>query len=299
MSSVSRFPPLSSLRAFEAVVRRASFKAAAGELSVTPSAISHQIRQLEAHVGVRLVDRPPGSVGPTTAGTLLHEATSSGFDLIRQAIGRIRTPPETKALTLTSTAAFLSHWLVPRLASLQSALPEVVLRFHASNLVEDLRPGGIDVAIRYGRGPFAGSESRKLFDDAFIPVCSPALGLSHAQDLRYATLIHVEGRNRPDPAPTWERWCAMAGLPDIDARAGPRLPDSMSAVQAAIAGQGVVIVSRLLAGDAIAAGLLMQPFAHAIPGDAYHFVTATDVAQDENIAALRNWFVAEFAETSG
>lgn len=288
-----RLPPLSSLRAFEAVARRASFKAAAEELSVTPSAVSHQIRQLEAHVGVRLLDRTPRAVTLTQAGQLLRDATSAGFEEISRAISQIRAPTDTKMLTLTATAAFLSHWLVPRLASLQSALPMVELRFHASDAIEDLRSGRIDVAIRYGRGPFPGTTSHKLYDDELIPVCSPVLRLSDHRDLRRATLIHIDGRHRPDPAPDWARWCAVAGLSEVDTTTGPHLPDSMSAVQAAIAGQGVILVSRLLIADAITAKLLVQPFACALVGEAYHFAAATDLAGSGNVSALRAWFVKE------
>ncbi|WP_237714078.1 LysR substrate-binding domain-containing protein [Novosphingobium sp. Rr 2-17] len=282
---------MSSLRAFEAVARRSSFKAAAEELSVTPSAVSHQIRQLEAHVGVRLLDRTPRGVSLTQSGQLLRDATSAGFEVIGRAIGQIRGLTDTGMLTLTSTAAFLSHWLVPRLASLRSALPTVELRFHASDMIEPLHSGRIDVAIRYGRGPFPGTVSHKLHDDELIAVCSPGLRLSDIRDLRRTTLIHIDGRHRPDPAPNWTRWCAVAGLSKVDTAAGLHLPDSMSAVQAAIAGQGIVIVSRLLVADAISSKLLVQPFACSIVGEAYHFAAAADLATDANVGALREWFV--------
>lgn len=290
MKQSSRLPPLSSLRAFEAVARRASFKAAAAELSVTASAVSHQIRQLETHVGVRLLDRTTRSTTLTGAGKVLQEATSAGFDTIREAISKIGKAPATSELTLTTTAAFLSHWLAPRLASLQSALSPATIRFHVSDDVEELDAARIDVAIRYGRGPFQGAECHKLCDDELITVCSPALRLSGNNDLSHATLIHIDGRNSPAPTPDWKRWCDEAGLSDVDAHAGPHLPDSMSAVQAAIAGQGVVLVSRLLVSDALASNLLVQPSKFALKGDAYHFAIALEVTEEPNVGILRDWF---------
>ncbi|MUO81273.1 LysR family transcriptional regulator [Agrobacterium vitis] len=290
--SRSRLPPLSSLRAFEAAARRASFKAAAEELSVTPTAISHQIKQLEAHMGLRVLDRSPRAVTLTPQGKTLYEATASGFGEIERAVTRLLADTTPTTVTLSSTTAFLSHWLVPRMDTLRLAVPMIDLRLHTSNSVEDLRAGGVETAIRYGRGPFPGVISTRLCDDVMTPVCSARLGLSHPDDLRRAILIHIDGRNRPSPEPDWLRWCAQAGVADVDTSVGPRFPDSMLAVQAAIAGQGVVIASRVLVADALAAGLLIAPFSGELAGDAYHFACAIGLETRADIVALREWFQA-------
>lgn len=279
-------PPLNALRAFEAAARRASFKAAAAELLVTPTAVSHQIRQLEAWLGARLFDRGPRAVALTPEGRGLYEAASAAFAEIGRATARLRAPP---ALTLSSSAAFLGHWLVPRLAELRRLLPEVEVRLHASDALVAVGPGGVDVAVRYGRGPYEGLDATPLVTDSFAPVCSPQLGIRAPSDLRRATLIHVEGRVRPRPAPTWSRWCEGAGVTGVDTAAGARLPDSMLAAQAAIAGQGVVLASPVLVDRALAAGLLARPFAYALPGDTYHFVCAPERAARPEIVALRAW----------
>lgn len=286
----SRLPPLAALRAFEAAARRTSFKAAAEELAVTPTAISHQIRQLEAYLGLRVLDRTPRSVKLTAPGSLLYTATASGFAKIERAVDQLRANASPVAITLSSTAAFLNHWLVPRLDALRHAVPGVDLRLHVSNAAERLRPGGIDVAIRYGRGPFTDTISAQLCADAFVPVCSPSLGLKRLEDLQRAKLIHVDGRHQPQADPSWRRWCELAGVIAVDSGAGVRFPDSMLAVQAAIAGQGVVIVSRILVTDALAAGLLVAPFQVTIPGEAYHFVFAPELNKRPEIGRLREWF---------
>lgn len=287
----SSLPPLPALRAFEAVARRASFKQAADELAVTPTAISHQIRQLEAYLGRRVFDRTPRSVTMTPEGAALYEVTRSGLAAIAEVVARIREGRGTARLTLSSTAAFLGHWLPSRLESLHRDLPAIDLRLHASDAVVDLRPGGIEAAIRYGKGPLANSVV--LCNDAFAPVCNPTLQIETLADLRRARLIHIDGRRRPQPTPDWKRWCEQAKARQIDTTKGQHFPDSLLAVQAAIAGQGIAIVSLVLVSDALRAGVLVAPFTVSLPGDAYHFVCAEGVEDRADIASLRAWFTRE------
>ncbi len=291
-----RLPPLTSLRAFEAVARRSSFKAAAEELFVTPTAISHQIRQLEAHLGLRVLERTPRAVRLTAEGSVLYEATASGFAEIARAVAQLRLRQAPAILTLTATTAFLSHWMVPRLTELRRLLPDIDLRLHASDAIVELRSGGVGAAIRYGKGPFAGVATIPLRDDVFGPVCSPGLGLTKLEDLRQATLIHIDGRQVPAPAPDWPRWCAEAGLLDVDTQAGVRFPDSAVAVQAAVAGHGVAIVSLVLVADALAAGLLVAPFAPVLRGGTYYFACAPDLESRPDIVAMRAWFLSVMSE---
>ncbi len=288
--SLIHLPPLSSLRAFEAAARLTSFKKAAGELLVTPTAISHQIRQLETYLGLRVLDRTPRSVALTPEGAMLYEATAFGFSEISKAVSLLRKCQSAATLTLSSTPAFLVHWMAPRMGELRQTFPEIDLRLHASAELVELRAGGVEAAIRYGRGPFPGAASVALRDDFFAPVCSPRLRISTLEHLRKATLIHIEGYTTPVPSPDWPRWCAKAGFGDIDTQAGLRFPDSLLATQAAIAGQGVAIVSLTLVADALAAGLLEVPFEQTLDGEAYHFACAPSIEVRDDIVALRKWF---------
>ena len=163
-------PPLGALRAFEAAARLASFKAAAAELFVTPTAISHQIRQLEEQLGVAVLLRSSRAVSLTAEGKILFGAVASGFADIRRAVAQLRAETAPAILTLSATTGFLSQWLVPRLPRIQKLLPDLDLRLHASDAPVELRPGTIDIAIRYGKGPFAGTEAVALKTDAFAPV---------------------------------------------------------------------------------------------------------------------------------
>jgi LysR family transcriptional regulator, glycine cleavage system transcriptional activator len=287
----SSLPPLPALRAFEAVARRASFKQAADELSVTPTAISHQIRQLETYLGRRVFDRTPRSVTLTADGTALYEVTRSGFAAIAAVVSRLREETSAARITLSSTAAFLGHWLTSRLDALRRELPSIDLRLHASDAVDDLEAGGIEAAIRYGKGPF--HNGVVLCNDAFAPVCSPKAKIKTLADLRRSTLIHIDGRRRPQPLPDWRRWCEKAKVRDIDTRSGQHFPDSLLAVQAAIAGQGVAIVSLVLVSEAMRAGLLVAPFDVSLPGESYYFVCADGLQERPDIASLRSWFARE------
>ncbi len=283
-------PPLGALRAFEAAARLASFKAAAAELFVTPTAISHQIRQLEEQLGVTVLLRSSRAVSLTAEGKLLFDAVASGFADIRRAVAQLRAGTAPAILTLSATAGFLSQWLVPRLPRIQKLLPDLDLRLHASDTPVELKSGTIDIAIRYGKGPFPGAEAVALKADAFAPVCSPQLKIRRLTDLRQADLIHIDGRSRPRPIPDWRRWCAKAGITGIDTEAGLRFTDGMLAVQAAIAGQGIVIVSLVLVTDALSSELLIQPFEFTLPGDTYHFVSAPGLWDRSDVATLRKYF---------
>ncbi|MES2072310.1 MAG: LysR substrate-binding domain-containing protein [Pseudomonadota bacterium] len=283
-------PPLAALRAFEAAARLASFKAAAAELFVTPTAISHQIRQLEANLGVRVLNRTPRAVTLTVEGRSLYDATATAFHGIGKAVEGLRHGQRSPKLTLSATTAFLSHWLIPRLDEIQALLPTLDLRLHASDAIVPLRQGAIDIAIRYGKGPFPSVVATPLAADRFAPVCSPSLGIHHVGDLFQARLIHVDGRTAPQPLPDWEHWCEKAGMAGIDTKGGMHFTDGMHAIQAAIAGNGVVIVSLVLVADALSKGLLVMPFDQSLPGDAYHFVSAPELTDRADVNRLRDWF---------
>jgi LysR family glycine cleavage system transcriptional activator len=285
-------PPLVALRAFEAAARKLSFKAAAVELCVTPTAISHHVRHLEQYVGERLLDRTPRTCRLTSAGEILFEATTSGFSDIRLAVGRLRRKRKGSTLTVSATPAFLSLWLVPRMQTLRKQCPDLDLRLHSSKTVASLREDGIDVAIRYGEAAIGSEDSFVLLRDEFTPLCSPTLGLRRLGDLRRATLLHVDGYRAPRPAPTWARWCRQVGIEDIDTEAGPRFSDSLHATQAAIAGQGVVLGSPVIVSDALSSGVLVRPYREGLAGAAYCFVSSPAAATRADVQALRAWLQA-------
>jgi LysR family glycine cleavage system transcriptional activator len=289
-----RLPPLGALRAFEAAARRESFKEAAAELGVTPTAISHQVRQLEAGLGVALFMRRPRRVVLTAEGRQLYPPLCLALDAIADAVEAVRGRPDRRVATLSATVAFTAKLLVPRAAGFRALHPGWDLRLHASDDAVDLQAGEADAAIRYGLGPYPGLVAVPLLTDSFAPVCSPHAGLREAKDLPGATLIHFEWGVTPTKAsvPTWRLWAERAGI-RLDAEAGITFNDESSAIQAAIAGQGMALLSLALVAAEIASGALIQPFGPVLEGLRYDLVYPSGAETRPPVAVLRDWVMTE------
>jgi LysR family glycine cleavage system transcriptional activator len=281
------------LRAFEAAARHLSFKAAADELAVTPTAISHHVRQLEDTLGVKLFVREPRRIELTQHGKALYPVLRDGFDSFSDAISHLRSRKVRTVATLSATVAFTARWLVPRVPAFHRAYPGIDLRLHATDDLVDLKSGTADAAIRYGCGDFPRLKSEKLFQDKFAPVCSPALKLRRPQDLTKHTLIHFEWRRAGRKNPVWNRWLEQAGLQQLRPKADLFFTDESQAIQAAVAGHGVALVSLVLTGDELARKTLIRPFGPTLEGYEYHLVYLPEEAASERITALRTWIEAE------
>lgn len=286
-----RLLPLGALRAFEAAARHLSFKTAADELAVTPTAISHQLRLLEDSIGRRLFERHIRRVTLTPAGEALYPVLRDGFDSFASAIERLRAGPQRRRLTLSATPAFVAKWLLPRLGDWQARHPGIDLHLHASEAPVDFAAGSADAAIRYGRGDWAGLRSELLLSSLFAPVASPRLKLRKPADLKKQTLLHFDWRQRRRDTPTWKRWADEADV-DLDVAGGLRFSDESHAIQAAIAGQGVALLGLPLVAAELSSGALVQPFGPVLPGHGYHLVCPPERAQQPEIIALQIWLRA-------
>ncbi|TXI85271.1 MULTISPECIES: LysR substrate-binding domain-containing protein [unclassified Cupriavidus] len=293
-----KLPPLSALRAFEAAARRNSFKLAADELNVTPTAISHQIRQLEEWLEVRLFERQTRQVRLTAGGRTLFPAIRDGLDGFEQAIDLVRATRALQVATLTSTVAFTAKRLASRVGSFRAAHPDWTLRLDATNTVIDLDRDA-DVSIRHGMGHYPGHVVEPLFSDHFAPVCSPRLGITQPSDLRHATLVHFEwgpqARDNPR-APVWRDWIAAAGIGGVDVDAGLTFTEEIHAVNATVAGQGIGLLSLTLVVDELAAGVLVQPFPLTLETFRYDLVYSRRGADRPATRLLRDWVMKEFGE---
>lgn len=286
-----KLPPLAALRAFEAAARHLSFQKAAAELAVTPTAISHQLRLLEATLGLALFERQVRRVSLTQAGAHLYPVLREGLDNFARAIAELSPQPRRNAVTISATTLFTARRLIPALGLFQKQWPQYALRLHASDDAVDLLSGAADIAVRYGAGPFPGLVSEVLCQDRFGVVCSPALGLRDAADLVTATLIHSEWRRR-DLQPDWRRWQALAQVPGLNVDAGLHITDESHAIQAAVAGQGVVITSLFLIEDELSRGVLVHPFGPIIEGHDYHLVATQENMASADVEAVRLWLKA-------
>jgi LysR family glycine cleavage system transcriptional activator len=287
-----KLPPLSALRAFEAAARHESAKRAAEELSVTATAISHQIRSLEESLGVALFVRKPRKLELTASGRELKEVLEGAFDSISAAVDRLRSAPQRHAVTLTTTPVIASRWLLSWVCMLRETHPTIDLRIHASHDIVALDGVTADIAIRYGDGRWPGMVAEKLLDNTFIPACSPLLGLSDINDLPNHLLIHFHSPSAGTGPVDWAGWQKLAKVPGLDVSAGLVFSDETHAVSAAVGAQGVALMSRELIEDELAAGRLVQPFGPEIKVKAFYLVYPESRKSEPVIQAVRDWVMA-------
>src|SRR6266852_2201201 len=295
-------PPLSALRAFEAAARLRSFSKAASELNVTPAAIRHQIHALEEDLGVRLFHRLNRSIELTASARLLLPGLSEAFAGIQTAVRRLRAHNDTGTLTVTASPSIAAKWLVLRLHRFQERYPEIDVRISATDDVVDLTRGDFDLAIRYGTGRYPGLTVELLMQNEVFPACSPHLleagpPLRTPEDLRHHALIHDQAVDRDPLAPTWAMWLKAAGVTSVPASAGLTFSVGYMALDAAIAGHGVVLAYSTIAAADLAAGRLARLFSLALPDlFAFYIVTAPGALERPKVKAFRDWLRREADE---
>jgi LysR family transcriptional regulator, glycine cleavage system transcriptional activator len=297
-----KLPSLRALHAFEAAARHHSFAAAANELGVTPTAISHQIRQLEEACGVKLFQRRPRPLLLTSAGARLYPALRNGFDALATAMALLAEEDAQTPLRITSPNAFASKWLVPRLPKWREENPTVALEIIGTDAVLDVRAGATDVAIRYARKPPLDLMAHEVFRDTFVPVCSPRLLEQHgpierAADLLRFPLIHYDWINSDPDAPTWRQWLAVARSIDPDFNPLEKAWDlsfseELHAIDAVIGGQGVAICSDVVVSNELRSGQLVKAHPLALPGYGFYLVSMPHSPQAPVIEAFSTWMRA-------
>ena len=292
-----RLPSLTALRAFEAAARHMSFAKAAAELFVTPAALSYQIKALETELGQPLFVRLNRAVELTAAGRALAPDVNASFEALSAAWRRTRRLQDTGVLTVTAGPAFTSKWLAPRMYEFAQAHPEIELRFVAGLKIADFDRDEVDLAIRFGVQVDENLYSERLSEEWMTPMMTPALAekVTTPAQLASATLIHDDslvGFNLPTD---WAAWCQAAKL-DLDTSHGPRFSQADHALDAAMAGAGVVLGRVTLASRALEAGRLVAPFEVGLLADAkFRFVCPKGAETKPKIAAFREWVLNEAA----
>lgn len=286
-------PPLNALRAFVAAARHASFTRAARELHVTQTAVSHQMRTLEAHLGVRLFLRLPRRLVLTPEGEAYAREVAPAFDRVGQATAALSASPRREILTVTTFPSFAARWLLPRLGRFFARRPQTDVRVISTERFVDFAREPVDVGLRYGYGRYAGLRVERLMGDELFPVCSPTLVRGRPRrrlDLRRCALLH------DDSAEGWRRWLAAARMSGVDVDRGHTFTDANLTLQAAAAGLGVAIGRRALVDPDLRAGRLVRPFAVSVPADpAYYLVAAEQAAELPRVREFRSWLLEEIA----
>jgi LysR family glycine cleavage system transcriptional activator len=290
---LSKLPPLSAIRAFEAAARHESFTKAAAELGMTQAAVSYQVKLLEDRVGAPLFLRQARRVVLSEAGKRLAPPVAEAFQRLHAGFAAMRDTSE-GVLAVTAVHTFATNWLVPRMGAFQVAHPDIAVRLEVSSRNVDFGREDFDVGIRGGRGSWPGVKAHLLLPYRFTPLCSPELLARYGPLDGPADLARVPRLFAHDD--WWEHWFKAAGIP-----APPLAVPSTLAVEvqsmlgtAAASGQGVAMLMPAFFAADLAAGRLVQPFdLLAADGDSYWLVYAQERHNVPKIRAFREWILAE------
>jgi LysR family glycine cleavage system transcriptional activator len=292
--------PLNALRAYAAVYAHGGVRPAARELRVAHSAVSRHLAELQAWLGIELLEAGAARRAPrfTAAGEALGRAALAGLGEIERAVAGLREARSVHAVTLSTTPSFAARWLLPRLHALRVAHPRLEVSVLVEQRVEDLEHAGIDVAIRMGRGRWPGVDAQALMVDALYPVMSPALWKDAGRPREPAALRGLPLLHDRDPQAAWEAWRRQHGPPGLDVRSGARFASSDLVLRAAAVGQGVALARHRLVADDLAAGTLLRPFgaAQVDLGPAYWMVRPPAARPRPAITVLVDWLQRQSAQ---
>ena len=290
-----RLPSLNALRAFEAAARHQSFTRAAEELNVSQGAVSHQVKLLEAQLGMPLFRREHHGLAITFAGQNYLEVVKAAFDQLALGTERLLQQEHAGTLTVSMSPNFVAKWLVHRLGKFVAAQPDIDLRVNATVRHVDFTKEDVDLAVRHGTGNWPDLHVTPLCVEQIFPVCSPALlsgahPLREVGDLRHHALLHDSTRA------DWPMWLAAAGLADFTPAQALTFDQTATVIDAAVAGQGVALARSALAAGDLLAGRLVRPFPLSLPAPfAYYIVCPKPTATRAKIVAFRSWLLEEAA----
>lgn len=297
-----KLPPLNALRAFEAAGRRGSMSSAADELAVTPAAISHQIKILEEYFNVPLFHRSVRSIRLSDNGAALLPFVSDGLDMWAEGCRKLAAMDDTAPLIISSAPVFAAKWLVRRLGDFNADYPDISVHLDGSLSVVDFANDNADAAIRFGTGPYEGLHADPLVNEDVVPICAPSLmagphPLSKPENLKHHTLIHVDWFAAGGVQPDWSMWLKTAGVEGVDSSKGPVVTSDSLAVEAALNGGGVVLVSEFLVRQDLEAGRLVKPFELFLPSNHwYWFLCPPENLERPKVRAFRDWLVKTVEE---
>lgn len=291
---MDNLPPLAALRVFDAVARQLSFTNAARDLGMTQAGVSYQIRLLEERLGAPLFLRKPRGIELTALGARLARPTHDAFDTLRAAYAQ---RGESETLSISALPTLAGNWLSQRLGRFQMSHPGLAIRLETSDRLVDFAREDIDVAIRYGTGDWPGLTAHKLFEVDFSPMVAPALIARHGPLTDPAQIVPLPWLDPEDPS--WGAWLAAAGV-NQPCQCAPRpaltLGTQLHEARAAMAGDGVALLTPRFFRAELATGALIQPFPiRATVGRAHWLVYPPARRNRPTIRAFRKFILAEAA----
>src|ERR1700712_1004152 len=288
-------PPLNGLKAFEAAARSESFTRAAEELCVTQGAVSHQVKSLEAFLGIKLFSRQRQRLIITEAGREYLNVVRDALDRIANGTEHVVQRQNAGALTVTTSPDFAAKWLVNRLGRFAEAPPGIDLRVAANLHQVDFAREEVDIGIRHGDGNWSGLDAVRLCTEQLFPVCSPKLmsgrnRIARPSDLLKFPLLHLDDNT------SWSRWFEAAGIADPELPRGLILNRRSMLIDAAIDGQGVALALGTLAAWDLINGRIVRPFDIGLRSKAFWIVCPKASSAKPKIKTFREWLLAEAAD---
>lgn len=274
-----------ALRSFEAAARHLSFKRAAEELYVTPTAVSHQVKALESALDCRLFERRARQVELTRQGHELFTTLRHAFDEIDETVARIQSQGARDVVTLGLGPIIGTRWLAPRLGDFWKKHRDIDLRLHHTAFPMRHSSDVFDLAIAWGDGRWPGMQVKPFIQIRVTPVLAPSLRRpSRERDLLDYPLIHERDRRG------WLQWFGAAGIDAPVAALGTEIDDANLVLQTALDGQGVALGILPFVEDDLEAGRLIRPFALAVdPGQAYYLIYRKARLQRPAVKQVRDW----------
>ena len=292
-----QLPPLASLVVFEAAARHLSFTRAAQELNITQAAVSRQIRTLESNLGVALFTRLHRNIALTDQGKTLVRTVAISLQYLADTVAELRAPETRSHITVVTTHAFASLWLIPRLENFRDAFPEINVRLLATDQEMEQFNEAYDVCIRYGSGHWTNCNIHHLGPSEIFPVCSPDYlakhRFTHLEQLLEHTLL-CQDDLRWDWV-DWPLWLAELGLKHRSPKNSLKMNSYPLLIQAATAGQGIALGWRYLVDDLLTDGSLVRPLDICLPTRHSFYVLTLDQSPVLTQAEIFcEWVVSEF-----
>jgi LysR family transcriptional regulator, glycine cleavage system transcriptional activator len=299
-------PSLDLLRGFEAAARSLSFTKAAGELFVTQSAVSRQIKALEEHLGVALFRRMNRALLLTDAGQTFYRTASLVLGLVDEAVSQLRQATIGSMVTVTASVSFAALWLVPRLPGFRQAHPGIDVRISADNEILNLQRDRIDLAVRFCKVEAAPKGAIHLFGEEVFPVCSPSVlrdrskPLRKPEDLAQQVLLHFDDPDGRWPWLNWSQWLAALNLAELKPAGSLRFSHYDQLIRAAVDGEGVALGRTPLVRALIDNRQLAAPFDRRnVTSRQYFIVSSAESAVRSEVAHFVAWLVEEAKRDAG
>ncbi|SCA57105.1 Glycine cleavage system transcriptional activator [Candidatus Terasakiella magnetica] len=294
-----RLPPLNALRAFEAAARHLSFTRAADELFVTQAAVSHQVKALEEHLGLKLFKRLNRALMLTDEGQHYFPDVRDALDQLDIATNSLLKADSSGVLTVSVMPSFASLWLVPRLQQFTQQHPDIDVRIAAYDSLADFDRDDVDCAIRYGKGKWDNLYVEHIMDDEMFPVCAPHYlernpSVITPNGLQHHTLLHDYAVL--SEAETWAYWLKHANITGVDHTRGPKFSHTHMAMQACLSGEGIALGHSSMISSELQTGRLLRLFNISVSSDmSAYFVCSQNGIERFKIKVFRDWLLSESA----